>query len=187
VGEILNSLRADKSIAHPATGQAAKNQKERLARMDAERALIIVLGRDAVLAEIAKAEGIDRAIAAAEVFGLSADQFRDQVDMRQQQVRQSTLRYGGFDPDEDPRVVAALQDGRATMQQISAVRRQVVLEHLADTPEIIGPPGSYRDEKEQQPMPQRTLTSTNPAARFNADIETDLNAAARRVREGASQ
>jgi hypothetical protein len=177
VGQVLNSLKNDPALDHPKAGAAARNQKEKLARMDAERACILIVGRDAVLAQIAREHGDQRAIDCAEVFGLSATEYIALRDMKQQQVRQATRRYGPtWDADEDPRVIKLLQDGRATMDQINQARRQAINEHNAQEQKIIGP-GSFHDEPEA-PLPQRTLTSSNPAAAFNAD----LDAAAARAR-----
>lgn len=182
MGELINSLKNDPKLAHPKAGAAAKTQKERLARMDVERALLI-LNRDAVLAEIAKTSGHDRAIAAAEIFGIDAAAYRDMRDMRMKAVTQSTVKFGAtFDPDnDDERCKALLQSGRFTMQELAVERRRAVKEHMDNNPDRIIGPGSFHEEQ-QEPLPQRTLTSTNPAARFNADIDADLNAAAARAR-----
>jgi len=87
LGEIINSLRGDKSIAHPTTGAAAIRHREKQARTDALEALIVLVGRipgpDSFVAQVAKMHGLQRAIDCAEVHHQNADVIRDRQAIAQ--------------------------------------------------------------------------------------------------------
>jgi hypothetical protein len=101
----------DGNPRHPRQGEALRARKEKLARMDFEQAIAVVVGRDRVLAEVARLHGEQRAIDAAEIFGFNPQALIDRREQALQQVRQTSRRSGDWGPLHDDELMQMITSG----------------------------------------------------------------------------
>jgi hypothetical protein len=174
----LTGMQHDPALSHPRKGEFNRNARKAQVTQDAISGLIRAIGADKWIRAVASVAGEERALAAAEQYGIATNSYRDGREQLVHQVKQATVSYENA-PPKDPNKRPAMEylDYPGPMQVLASGHpigsaafqdacRQVDAEHPYD-PE--------REALAVRPqIHQRSAVSTNPNAQFNADTMADV-------------